>query len=59
MAILIKRIGTCVLALVMLGIWSGGGAAQEPQPPAAPARSIYLPLMMEDIPGEWIGPGAG
>ncbi len=59
MSILIKRIGTCVLALVMLGAWISGSAAQEPQPPAAPARSIYLPLMMEDIPGEWIGPGGG
>ena len=59
MSIILKRIGTCVLALVMLGAWAGSGAAQQPQPPVAPARSIYLPLMMEDIPGEWIGPGGG
>ena len=26
MSILIKRIGTCVLALVMLGTWAGGGS---------------------------------
>ncbi|HSF81646.1 MAG TPA: hypothetical protein VLA49_10455 [Anaerolineales bacterium] len=59
MSILLKRFGVWILALVLLGVQAGGGAAQEGRPHSATAGALFLPIIMTSSPPQWIGPGGG